>query len=228
MHKARILVVEDDHNLGFVIHDNLSAAGYHITLCRDGERAYHTFIRQPFDLCILDVMLPRLDGFTLAQRLREQDKRTPILFLTAKSMLEDRLTGFKSGADDYIVKPFDMEELILRMQVFLRRANGQSGANLIIELGNYRFDYRNLQLMYREESRNLTQKEGDILKMLCDHQGQLLKRETILQQIWGDDDYFMGRSMDVFISKLRKYLKHDPSIAINNHHGVGFLLTLSK
>ncbi len=222
---SRILLVEDDSNLGYVIQDNLNLAGYQVTICQDGEAAYQTFTRHKFDLCIFDVMLPRLDGFSLASRIRKRDTHTPILFLTAKSLVEDKLEGFKSGADDYIVKPFDMQELLLRMQVFLRRTNGLSTAQQY-HIGKYDFNHGNLTLACEGFLKKLTQKEADILKMLCEHQGRLLKREMILNQVWGDDDYFLGRSMDVFISKLRKYLKRDENIAITNHHGVGFQLTL--
>ncbi len=228
MNNARVLVVEDDQNLRFVIKDNLSLQGYQVTACADGEQAWHTFQHQPFDICILDVMLPKLDGFSLAHQIRQQDTHTPILFLTARSLPEDKLNGFQNGADDYIVKPFDMQELIMRMEVFLKRSKRLDFSQEKYQLGQYIFHYVNLKLDHPHQSRKLTQKEADILKMLCDHQGQLLKREYILKEVWGDDDYFLGRSMDVFISRLRKYLKHDPRIAISNHHGVGFLLTLSE
>ncbi len=226
MPKAHILLVEDDQNLGYVIQDNLELAGYKVHLVADGLIAQQNYQSQYYDLCILDVMLPKVDGFSLAAYIRQMDPAVPILFLTAKSMIEDKIHAFNKGADDYIVKPFDMQELLLRVQVFLRR----SQTNLEItnheeyQIGIFDFDPSNLQLKHPGGVKKLTQKESDILRLLCQNQGQLLKREHILKSVWGDDDYFLGRSMDVFISKLRKYLKKDPNISINNHHGVGFQL----
>jgi len=225
MPKAHILLVEDDQNLGFVVQDNLQLAGYRVTLCTDGQSAKDIYMQHQFDLCILDVMLPKLDGFALAAAIRQHSHEVPILFLTAKSMLEDKIQGFEMGADDYIVKPFDMEELQLRVQVFLRRVASSPPLNSF-QLGAFEFSHANLQLTYQGQVQKLTQKEADILVLLCQNQGQLLKREQILKSIWGDDDYFLGRSMDVFISRLRKYLKRDPNISISNHHGVGFQLNI--
>lgn len=220
---ARILLVEDDPGLGFVIKDNLEQKHYEVTLCTNGEDADDTFHRQPFDLCILDVMLPRKDGFTLAQSIRARNKQVPILFVTAKSMIEDKVLGFESGGDDYIVKPFNMEELCMRIEVFLRRSLTQQQPRTF-DIGTYVFDPQNLSLQHPAGNKSLTQKEADVLSLLCLNSGRVLKREEILKSVWGDDDYFMGRSMDVFISRLRKYLAHDPDIRIINHHGVGFRL----
>ncbi|MEQ8423224.1 MAG: response regulator transcription factor [Cyclobacteriaceae bacterium] len=220
---ARILLVEDDPGLGFVIKDNLSHKNYDVTLCVNGEEAQERFFNQAFDLCILDVMLPKKDGFSLAQSIREKNKNVPILFVTAKSLIEDKINGFHSGGDDYLVKPFSMEELICRVEVFLRRSS-TLGSQESFKIGSYHFDCRSLDLAHSDGSKTLTQKEAEVLRLLCSNSDKVLKREEILKSIWGDDDYFMGRSLDVFISRLRKYLKRDPSIKIVNYHGVGFRL----
>jgi DNA-binding response OmpR family regulator len=221
-----ILLVEDDPSLGFVIKDNLSINGYHVTLCQDGEAGEQSFNNNPFHLCIFDVMLPKKDGFALARSVREKNKNIPILFLTAKAMMEDKLEGFQTGADDYITKPFSLEELLCRIEVFLRRSNGLppkvSEEDFLI--GQFEFDYTNLLLKGNGCEKTLTQKEAEVLKLLYLNRERVMKREEILKHVWGDDDYFMGRSMDVFISKLRKYLKEDPRVQIINYHGVGFRL----
>jgi DNA-binding response OmpR family regulator len=226
MSNKKILLVEDDPSLGFVIKDNLTIKGFDVTLCKDGEEGENTFHSQPFDICILDVMLPKKDGFAIAKSIRAKDKSVPILFLTAKSMMEDKLAGFQTGADDYITKPFSLEELICRIEVFLRRSQGvtESSGKSIFTVGGFSFDPLNLTLKNNSTEKTLTQKEAEVLKLLYQNRDRVLKREEILKEVWGDDDYFMGRSMDVFISKLRKYLKEDPSIQIVNYHGVGFRL----
>jgi DNA-binding response OmpR family regulator len=222
---AKILLVEDDPSLGFVIKDNLSIKGYDVTLCRDGEEGHTVFGQNPFHLCILDVMLPKKDGFALARNIREKNKEVPILFLTAKAMMEDKLEGFRTGADDYITKPFSLEELYYRVEVFLRRTTKQESiTEKVVQLGQYEFNYKNLTLSSSKDSKTLTQKEAEVLRLLYENRDRVLKREEILTSVWGDDDYFMGRSMDVFISKLRKYLKEDATIQIVNYHGVGFRL----
>lgn len=222
----KILLVEDDPNLGFVIKDNLTIRGYDVTLCRDGAEGENTFHQHTFNLLILDVMLPKKDGFSLARSIREKDKEVPILFLTAKSMMDDKLTGFQTGGDDYITKPFSLEELVYRIEVFLRRSAGAEPVadEKIFQVGEFTFDPFNLTLRNRTSEKTLTQKEAEVLKLLFQNRDRVLKREEILKKVWGDDDYFMGRSMDVFISKLRKYLKEDPAIQIVNYHGVGFRL----
>ncbi len=227
MSPKKILLVEDDPSLGFVIKDNLSMRGYEVTLCQDGEEADRIFGTETFHLCIFDVMLPRKDGFTLAKSIRERDKSVPILFLTAKSMTEDKLEGFKVGADDFITKPFSLEELLCRIEVFLKRGVIYVHSdNTTMSLGHYEFDFPNLLLKNGGTERSLTQKEADVLKLLYLNRERVLKREEILKKVWGDDDYFMGRSMDVFISKLRKYLKEDASVQIVNYHGIGFKLSI--
>lgn len=225
----KILLVEDDPSLGFVIKDNLVRRGYDVTLCTDGQEGENTFSKSIFNLCIFDVMLPLMDGISLARSVRMKNKSVPILFLTAKAMTEDKLEGFQAGADDYIVKPFNLEELFYRIEVFLKRSTIQDiDQKKVFNLGTYEFDFANLVLKKGGTSRPLTQKEAEVLKLLFQNRDRVLKREEILQRVWGDDDYFMGRSMDVFISKLRKYLKEDASIRIVNYHGIGFKLDLDR
>ncbi|MCB0790900.1 MAG: response regulator transcription factor [Flavobacteriales bacterium] len=225
--KANILLVEDDPNLGFVIQDALKRQGYAVHLCRDGKEGLKYFNEHAYDLCVLDVMLPNKDGFGLAEDIRRTDDRVPIIFLTAKSQTEDRITGFKAGGDDYLTKPFSHEELALRIEAILRRTIDRTGAKQrreVFTLGDYTFDHRDLTLKHPGEDRKLTRKEAEVLRLLCMHQDQVLPRELVLNMVWGDDTYFLGRSLDVFISRLRKYLKRDERVQINNVHGVGFKL----
>ncbi len=224
--KARILLVEDDTSLGYVIKDNFEQDQLDVCLCEDGELAFQAFETNPFDLCVLDIMLPKLDGFTLAQKIRSINKDIPIIFLTAKSMKEDKINGFQIGADDYMVKPFNIEELLLRIKVFLKRSVKESMTDFY-KLGAYNFNHPNLELLHADQIKHLTQKEADLLKLLCEQQDKVVKREEILTKIWGNDDYFAGRSMDVFISKLRKYLSHDLQIEIINYHGIGFKIKVN-
>ncbi|MBK8827743.1 MAG: response regulator transcription factor [Saprospiraceae bacterium] len=226
--KSRILYVEDDETLSFVTKDNLELNGYKVDHCMDGESAVETFFYNSYDLCILDVMLPKMDGFAVAEKIRATDPNVPILFLTAKSMKEDRIHGLKLGADDYITKPFSIEELILKIEVFLRRKYVTVSVNDQYKIGLYNFDYRNLTLSLQSDHRSLTQKEADLLKMLLDHKNNVVKRSLILEKLWGEDDYFLGRSMDVFISRLRKYLSGDDKIKLDNIHGVGFKLIIEN
>jgi DNA-binding response OmpR family regulator len=222
--KSRILYVEDDETLSFVTKDNLEIHGYLVDHCINGEEAIALFSKNSYDLCILDVMLPKMDGYAVAEKIRETDPNIPILFLTAKSMKDDRIHGLKIGGDDYITKPFSIEELILKIEVFLRRKYVSVSVNDLYKVGRYKFDHRNLMLSLEGEERSLTQKEADLLKMLLDHKNNVVKRSVILEKLWGEDDYFLGRSMDVFISRLRKYLSADPKIKLENIHGVGFKL----
>jgi len=223
---ADILLVEDDINLGFVIKDNLIQADFEVTLCVDGEAGLQKFKSTKFDLCVLDVMLPRKDGFTLAREIRRLDRSIPIIFLTAKGMKEDKINGFEVGGDDYITKPFSIEELICRIQVFLRRSRtGNSiGDSALFQIGGYTLDHSNLMLRINDTEKSLTQKEADLLRMFAMNRNHILKREEILDSLWGGNDYFAGRSLDVFISRLRKYIAHDQNLRITNHHGVGFKL----
>lgn len=223
--KAHLLYVEDDESLSFVTRDNLELKGYQITHCGDGQAALDKIGKENFDLCILDVMLPEVDGFTIAKEIRKFNTEVPIIFLTAKSLKEDKIHGLQLGADDYITKPFSIEELILKIEVFLRRSKFVSSPKVsVYRIGTFEFDYKNLSLKHEETSRSLTQKEADLLRYFIENPNEVLKRNNILKSLWGDDDYFLGRSLDVFISRLRKYLKADSSLAIENIHGVGFRL----
>jgi DNA-binding response OmpR family regulator len=229
--KTRILYVEDDVNLGFVTKDNLLKKGYDITLVQDGLTAAQTFTQQKFDLCILDVMLPKIDGFALAQKIRDKDKNIPILFLTAKSMLEDKLQGFKLGGDDYITKPFSIDELVSKVEVFLKRskvyATNTEEKNLY-HIGNYEFDFKELTLKNKNNSYSLTLREAELLRMLSLNRNQVVRREAILHQVWGEDNYYIGRSLDVFVSRLRKMFADDPHIQIENVRGVGFKFIVTE
>lgn len=226
--KATILLVEDDPNLGFVIQDALKRKGFTVHLARDGKEGLRMFNEHVYDLCLLDVMLPQKDGFSLAEDIRLVNVQVPIVFLTAKGQAEDRIAGFKAGGDDYLTKPFSHEELDLRIEAILRRTRGQDADDPRdrhrFEVGDFTFDHRNLVLSHPSGERKLTKKEGDVLRLLCMHEGQVLPRELVLNMVWGDDTYFLGRSLDVFISRLRKYLKPDPRVSIVNSHGVGFKL----
>lgn len=229
MSRAKILLVEDDDALGYVIADNLKQHGFEVLWSKDGADAFDTFSKNHFDICLLDVMLPMKDGFSLAEDIRKSNQQIPILMLTARSMQEDRINGFRKGADDYIIKPFSMEELLLRIEVFLKRSTGNSSsANQVYNMGSAIFDFPALQLSIAKKSIKLTQKEAELLKLLCENKNKVLKREEILLQVWGDDDYFLGRSLDVFISRLRKYLQPEQSIEIQNYPRVGFRLQVKS
>jgi len=221
--KSKVLLAEDDLSLGYVIKDNLVDAGYEVVLCPDGQSAIDKFDKNEFDICLLDVMMPNKDGFAVARKIRQQTDIVPILFLTAKSLEEDRIRGFETGADDYIIKPFSMPELLMRIDVFLRRTRRMhSDKSVSFQIGKMRFSYTDLKLSIGKEVFNLTQKEADLLKFLCEHPNRILKREEVLLNVWGKDDYFLGRSMDVFITKLRKYFKTDAYVNLETIHGVGF------
>lgn len=228
MKKAiRILLCEDDPNLGTLLTEYLKAKGFEATLAVDGVEGLKLFRREHFDFIILDVMMPNKDGFTVAAEIREQDRHIPILFLTAKSMKEDTLTGFKAGADDYMTKPFSMEELMVRINAILRRAaalpiEGEDVTDY--DVGEYKFDYNKQRLLRNGVEDKLTTKENELLFLLCKHKNGLLERNYALNAIWGDDNYFNGRSMDVYIAKLRKHLKDDGRVEIINVHGKGFKL----
>ncbi len=223
--KAKVLLAEDDTSLAFVIKDNLEEEGYDVTWCADGEAALQQFQKNGFDICLLDVMMPVKDGFTVAKKIRQKSDMVPILFLTAKSLEQDKLEGFKTGADDYITKPFSIKELLMRMDVFLRRTKKMhSDETAEFKIGKLRFLYNSLKLYNDEEEFSLTQREADLLKFFCEHNNKVLKREEILLNVWGKDDYFLGRSMDVFITRLRKHFKADPDIILETIHGIGFRL----
>jgi DNA-binding response OmpR family regulator len=221
---TKILLVEDDDSLGFVVKDNLEEAGYQIDLQTDGKAGQRAFAGGRYDICILDVMLPEMDGFTLGEYIRESGSDVPIIFLTAKSMKEDRIRGLKIGADDYLTKPFSIEELILRIEAILKRTGKKSMQQPdSYPIGQYIFNAKNLKLYFQgKESESLTHREADLLRFLIEHKNDTISRDKILIAIWGDDDYFKGRSLDVFITRLRKYLSQDPAIKLGNVHGVGF------
>ena len=222
--KARILYVEDDETLGFVTKDNLQQNNYDIDHYLDGQSGLKAFEKKGYDLCLLDVMLPEMDGYELAENIRKHNNDIPILFLTAKSMKEDRIHGLQIGADDYITKPFSIEELILKIEVFLKRKYIASPDKDKYGVGAFTLDYKNLKLIGENSESNMTQKEADLMKLLIENKGNTLRREDILKKLWGENDYFLGRSMDVFISRLRKYIKADKTLEIENVHGVGFRL----
>jgi DNA-binding response OmpR family regulator len=220
----KILLVEDDQNLGFVIKDNLEMKGYEVHWYQDGQQAWAAYASLLPDLCLLDIMLPKMDGLTLASKIREGDKIIPIIFLTAKSMQEDKFAGFEIGADDYITKPFSIKELLYRVEVFVKRSKILEAEDHMIVLGKFRFDPEVFKLIHEEGEIKLTRREAEILYFLYRRANAVVKREDLLLALWGEDDYFKGRSLDVFISKIRKYLSADPSIQIENVHGVGFKL----
>lgn len=227
----KILLVEDDPNLSLVLQDYLEMLGYDIKLCKDGEEGLKAFKRRKYDLCIFDIMMPKKDGFSLAEDIRHVDDRIPIIFLTAKSLKEDRIKGFQIGCDDYITKPFSTEELSLRIKAILKRCQidlENETKESIFHLGIFTFDSDNMLLKTEDSEQNLTRKEAGLLKLLCINKNQLLSREYALKTVWGENDYFIGRSMDVFIAKLRKYLKSDPNISITNIHGTGFKLEIEE
>jgi len=225
--KINILLTEDDPNLGMLLRDYLEAKGYRVSLAVNGKKGYELFNQGNFDMCILDVMMPVKDGFTMAEEIRQTDKNIPIIFLTAKTMKEDKQRGFETGADDYITKPFSMDELLMRMNAILRRT--QVDVNRLqkqepIKVGEFMFDFDTQVLSRNGEKRKLTTKENDLLQLLCANRYDILDRNYTLNRIWGDDNYFNSRSMDVYIAKLRKYLSEDPEIELVNVHGKGFKL----
>ena len=227
---TKILLVEDDTSLGFVVSDQLKRDGYHVTLCTDGAEGFKRFNEEAFHLCIFDVMMPKKDGFTLAREVRKINREIPILFLTAKSMTEDKIEGFNAGGDDYLTKPFSVEDLQLRVRALLNRVkvNVIQPEEKIVKLGIFLFDTENFTLTSPTTKQTLTNKEAMILRTLFRFKNQLLARDIILNTVWGQDDYFVGRSLDVFITKLRKYLAEDPAIQILNVHGIGFKLEVKK
>jgi DNA-binding response OmpR family regulator len=224
---TRLLVVEDDPNLGRMLTDYLRARGYEADLRTDGQQGAQAYGKGKYDLILLDVMMPQKDGFTLGREIRAKDAEVPIIFLTAKSMKQDTIQGFQSGADDYITKPFGMEELLLRIAAVLRRTKGAEPAPdepVLFRFSGIEYDPRKQILRTPGGERRLTTKESELLRLLCLHRNQVLERAVALNKVWGNDSYFNGRSMDVYIAKLRKYLKEDPATEIINIHGQGFRL----
>ena len=229
--QINVLLAEDDKNLGSVLTSYLNAKGFPTTLCINGQEAFDKFKKDKFDFCIVDVMMPVKDGFTLVKEIRQIDQKVPILFLTAKSMQEDKLKGFELGADDYLTKPFSMEELLMRMQAIIRRtteSKTMETSRTFYEIGKFTFDYNRQILKTSGNDQKLTSKESELLKMLCDNINGVLDRSIALKKIWHDDSYFNARSMDVYVTKLRKYLKADENIELINVHGVGFKLVINQ
>jgi len=229
--KANILLVEDDRNLGTVIHDYLEMSDFKVMLAKNGQEGLDEFKQGSYSLVLLDVMLPLVDGFSVAEEIRKTDCETPIIFMTAKSLKEDRIKGFKLGADDYITKPFSTEELKLRISAVLRRTQAKNdliSRNIIFTIGHHTFDYTSHLLISGENERRLTKREAELLHLLCLNMNKIMRRDIALKTIWGEDDYFMGRSMDVYITKLRKMLGTDPDVSIVNIHNIGFKLNVKK
>ncbi|MES2763055.1 MAG: response regulator transcription factor [Bacteroidota bacterium] len=227
--KLNILLAEDDLNLGVLLVDYLETEGFNVKLCKDGELALKAFQTSAYDLCLLDVMMPKLDGFSLAKEIRKKDKHIPVIFITAKSLKEDKLKGYGLGADDYITKPFDEEELLWKIKAVIRRLPDNNAVETkaeVITLGKYSFDFSNQSLVIAGSTKRITEKESDILRYLSSHRNQVIKREEMLKELWGENDYFLGRSLDVFITKIRKYLKEDPELSIENVFGVGFIFNV--
>ena len=227
--KLHIMLCEDDENLGFLLCEYLQAKGFQVDLLPDGEQGYQAFQKNKYDLCVLDVMMPGKDGFTLAQDIRQVNAELPIIFLTAKNLKEDILTGFKLGADDYLTKPFSMEELLFRIEAIIRRVKGKKTKPVTLyKIGGYQFDTQKQLLSIGESSTRLTPKECELLTLLCSHRNQILERNYALMNIWGESTYFNARSMDVYITKLRKHLSADASVQIMNIHGKGYKLVVPE
>jgi len=226
----KLLLVEDDEALRFIVKDNLEQNNYNVEIAEDGEIALKLFARNNFDLIILDVMLPKVDGFQVAETIRKTNEQVPIIFLTARSMTEDKITGLTIGGDDYIPKPFSMEELLLKIRIFLKRSQSQPVSNNtvsnLIQIGEFIFNSEELTLSIDGNARTLTFKEAELIRFFSENPNKVLSRNDILLKVWGSDDYFLGRSLDVFISRLRKYFKADTNIKIANLHGIGFRFTI--
>ena len=221
--KARILLAEDDEHLSELLKDSLEDEGYSVVLCVNGQEAIDVFDKNKFDICLLDIMMPLKDGFAVAKKIRQQSDVMPILFISTKALIEDKMEGYNKGADDYIVKPFNMKELLLKLNVFLRRTKKMfSEIKQEYNFGKIQFSYTDLRLINPEGSFTIKQKEADLLQFLCQHPNRILKREEILLAVWGKNDFFLGRSMDVFMSRIRKYLHTDPSVLLETVHGIGF------
>ena len=221
----KILYAEDDETLAFLTQDNLIQNGYEVFHCNDGIKCIDTFNREEFDICVLDIMLPKKDGFQIAAEIRQVNHNIPIIFLSAKTLKEDRIKGLRLGADDYLVKPFSIEELLLKIEIFIKRSQKSIPEITIYTIGDYQFDSKNYIIIRAQEKTAFTQRESELLKLFLDNKNVVLKREQILKSLWGNDDYFMGRSLDVFISRLRKILANEPRISIENLHGIGFRFT---
>lgn len=228
--RSRILYVEDDEVLGFITAENLERKGYEVRLSRDGESAFQVFMSEPFDICLLDVMLPKLDGFTLARMIRKENVEIPVIFISAKTLTEDKIEGLLLGADDYLVKPFNIEELTLKIEVFLKRSgiNKSASAENLINIGSCTLDMNLLRLNCMGTVKKLTYREAELISFFSRNRNRLISREQILEAVWGGNDYFSGRSLDVFISRLRKYFQEDPVVRIENRHGLGYVFEVKN
>lgn len=225
----KILYAEDDETLAFLTKDNLEQHAYEVHHCSDGNSCLEAFKKETFDICILDIMLPKMDGFELATEIRHRNADIPIIFLSAKTLKEDRIKGLRIGADDYLVKPFSIEELLLKIEIFLKRSQKNKALEKpLYTVGQYQFDPKNFLVFNDTEKISLTQRESELLQLFLDNKNIVLKRESILKSLWGDDDYFMGRSLDVFISRLRKILTNEKGISIENLHGIGFKFSVKE
>jgi DNA-binding response OmpR family regulator len=222
MNQVKILYAEDDETLAFLTKDNLEQNNYVVTHCADGQSCFDIFKKENFDICILDIMLPKMDGFELTKEIRKINPDVPIFFLSSKILKEDRVHGLRLGADDYLVKPFSIEELLLKIGIFLNRLSKKNSGSGQYVIGSYQFNASDYLLYNSNERVSLTQREAELLKLFLDNKNKVLKREEILTKLWGDDDYFLGRSLDVFISRLRKILAKEKNISIENLHGIGF------
>ncbi len=221
--RGNILLAEDDLHLGDIMKDTLEEEGYAVTHCTDGQVAINLFDKDKFDICLLDIMMPQKDGFMVAKKIRQQSDLVPIIFISTKALMEDKIEGYHRGADDYIVKPFQMQELLLKIEVFLRRTKKMfADTRLEYRAGKMILQFTDLKLITPEGTISITQKEAELLRFLCLHPNRILKREEILMAVWGKDDYFLGRSMDVFMTKIRKLLKADSSVVLETIHGMGF------
>lgn len=229
---VKLLLVEDDDALRFIVKDNLEQNGYKVDIAENGQEAIDCFDKNQYHLIILDVMLPKIDGFKVAEHIRKNNEQVPVIFLTARSMTEDKITGLSIGGDDYIPKPFSMEELLLKIRIFLKRSNvlpsEKINYNHPKKIGKFLFYPEELTLTLGDESRKLTIKEMELIKFFSENINRVLNRNEILERVWGSNDYFLGRSLDVFISRLRKYFKADPNIKIVNLHGIGFRFSIKK
>lgn len=222
MSKSKILYAEDDETIAFLTQDSLESQ-YQVVHCSNGEEALQAFKNEKFDICLFDIMMPKMDGFELASEIRKLNAEIPILFISAKTLKEDRIKGLKIGADDYLIKPFSIEELMLKIEIFLKRSQKKTATeNLIYKIGNSQFDTNNYTVTSQNNTVSLTQREAELLNFFFEHKNTVLKREEILKALWGEDDYFMGRSLDVFISRLRKIFAEDDAVKIENLHGIGF------
>ncbi|NLN34317.1 MAG: response regulator transcription factor [Flavobacteriaceae bacterium] len=222
MSKSKILYAEDDETIAFLTQDSLESQ-YQVVHCSNGEEALQAFKNEKFDICLFDIMMPKMDGFELASEIRKLNAEIPILFISAKTLKEDRIKGLKIGADDYLIKPFSIEELMLKIEIFLKRSQKKTAPeNLIYKIGNSQFDTNNYTVTSQNNTVSLTQREAELLNFFFEHKNTVLKREEILKALWGEDDYFMGRSLDVFISRLRKIFAEDDAVKIENLHGIGF------